>query len=68
MDILAALFIDGIDLRQVAGPSTRIDLSGIQFSAAAPGPVPVTVEPHLVVIVRNPADGRPSACGSTAVM
>ena len=61
MDILAALFIEAIDLRQVAGPSTRIDLSGVQFSAAAPGPVPVTVEPHLVVIVRNPPEGRASA-------
>jgi hypothetical protein len=61
MNILAALFIDGIDLRQVDGPSTRIDLSGVQFSAAAPGPVPVTVEPHLCVIVHNPPDGKPSA-------
>ncbi len=47
MDILAALFIEGIDLRQVEGPSTRIDLTGVQFSAVAPSPVPVTVEPHL---------------------
>ena len=61
MNILAALFIDGIDLRQVDGPSTRIDLRGVQFSATAPGPVPVTVEPHLCVIVHNPADGKPSA-------
>ena len=38
MDILAALFIEGIDLRQVEGPSTRIDLTGVQFSAAAPEP------------------------------
>ena len=52
MDIVAALFIDDIELRQVPGPSTRIDLTGVQFSAAAPGPVPVTVAPHLVVIVR----------------
>src|SRR5512139_3606112 len=58
MDILAALFIDGIDLRQVEGPSTRIDLTGIQFSAAAPGPVPVTVEPHLCVIVHCPPDAK----------
>jgi hypothetical protein len=56
MNILAALFIDGIDLRQVPGPSTRIDLSGVQFSAAAPAPVPVTVEPHLVVIVHCPPE------------
>jgi len=59
--ILAALFMDGIDLRQVAGPSTRIDLTGVQFSGPAPSPVPVTIEPHLVVIVHNPDDGRPSA-------
>ncbi len=56
MDIVAALFIDTIELRQVPGPSTRIDLSGVQFSAPAPGPAPVTIEPHLVVIVRCAAD------------
>ena len=52
MHIVAALFIDNIELRQVPGPSTRIDLTGIQFSAAAPEPVPLTWAPHLVVIVR----------------
>ena len=40
MEIIAALFIDEINLRQVPGPATRIDLSGIQFSAAAPAPCP----------------------------
>ncbi len=58
MQILAALFIDGIELRQVPGPSTRIDLTGVQFSAPAPAPVPVTLEPHLVVIVRCGADEK----------
>jgi hypothetical protein len=58
MDILAALFIEGIDLRQVEGPSTRIDLTGVQFSAAAPSAVPVTVEPHLCVIVHCPPEGK----------
>lgn len=53
MQIVSALFIDDIELRQVPGPATRIDLGGVQFSAPAPGPFPVTVEPHLVVIVRN---------------
>jgi hypothetical protein len=61
MEILAALFIEGIDLRQVPGPSTRIDLTGIQFSAPAPAPPPFTIEPHLVVIVHNPEDGAPDA-------
>jgi hypothetical protein len=56
MQIVAALFTEGIELRQAPGPSTRIDLTGVQFSAAAPAPFPVTVEPHLVVLVRCPAD------------
>lgn len=60
MQIVAALYIDDMDLRQVAGPSTRIDLTGVQFSAPAPGPFPVTVTPHLVVIVRNEVDGAPN--------
>lgn len=56
MDIVAAVFIENIELRQVAGPSTRIDLTGVHFSLAAPTPVPVTVEPHLVVLVRCAPD------------
>lgn len=54
MHILAALFIDDINLRQVAGPSTRIDLGGVQFSAAAPSELPLTWAPHLVVLVHAP--------------
>ena len=61
MNILAALFIDTIDLRQVAGPSTRIDLGGVKFSEPAPGPFPVTLEPHLVVIAHCPEDGSANA-------
>lgn len=61
MQIVAALFADNIELRQVPGPSTRIDLTGIQFSAAAPSPVPVTIAPHLVVIVHCPPGSRDSA-------
>lgn len=61
MHIIAALFIDGIDIRQVPGPSTRIDLSGVQFSAPAPSAPPFTLEPHLVVLVHNPPDAAPSA-------
>jgi len=51
MRLIAAVFIETIELRQVAGPSTRIDLGGIKFSEVAPGPFPVTIEPHLVVLV-----------------
>ncbi len=53
MQIVSALFIDEIELRAVPGPSTRIDLTGIQFSAPAVEPFPLTIAPHLVVIVRN---------------
>jgi hypothetical protein len=57
MEIIAALFIDEINMRQVAGPATHIDLTGVQFSAAAPTPLPLTWAPHLVILVRNPEDG-----------
>jgi hypothetical protein len=60
MQIVSALFIDEIELRQVPGPSTRIDLTGVQFSAPAPGPFPVTVTPHMVVLIRNGAGEAPT--------
>ncbi|MCU1351776.1 MAG: hypothetical protein JWM05_985 [Acidimicrobiales bacterium] len=56
MDIVAAVFIENIELRPAPGPSTRIDLTGIHFSMAAPSAVPVTLEPHLVVLVRCPPE------------
>ena len=56
MDIVAALFVEGINQRQVEGPSTRIDLQGVMFSLAAPTPPPVTLSPHLIVLVRCPPD------------
>ncbi|MBA2609109.1 MAG: hypothetical protein H0U92_09235 [Actinobacteria bacterium] len=51
MQILAALFIDTIDFRQAEGPSTRIDLGGVQFSFASADPLPVSLTPHLVILV-----------------
>lgn len=61
MDIVAALFIESFDLRPVPGPSTRIDLLGAMFSMPAPAAPPVTVTPHLIVLVRSrrsdPPDG-----------
>jgi len=56
MHIVAAVFIENIELRAVPGPSTRIDLTGVHFSMAAPGPVPLTLEPHLLVLVHSPVD------------
>jgi hypothetical protein len=61
MDIVAAVFTERFDMRQVPGPSTRLDLLGVHFSLAAPSPVPVTVEPHLVVLLRCPPEEDGSA-------
>src|SRR2546423_1748830 len=55
MEIVAALFIENLDVRPVPGPSTRIDLTGIMFSLPAPQPPPVTLTPHLIVLARCPA-------------
>lgn len=51
MDIIAAVFIEAIDIRSEAGPSTKIDLTGVHFSEVAPSAVPFTIEPHLLVLV-----------------
>ncbi len=52
--MLAALFVEGLGQRQVEGPSTRIDLTGVMFSLAAPSELPVSLSPHLVVLIRCP--------------
>jgi hypothetical protein len=53
MDIVAALFIEGIDLSSAfPGGPTKIDITGVHFSATPPSPPPVTVAPHMVVLVR----------------
>jgi hypothetical protein len=59
MEIVAALFVEGIDFRQVAGPSTRIDITGAFFSTSVDA-YPAHLEPHLVVLVRAPvgSDGN----------
>jgi hypothetical protein len=54
MDIVAALFVEGIDFRQAEGPSTRIDMTGVFFSTAVDS-YPATLQPHLVVLVRSAA-------------
>ena len=54
MEIVAALFVEGIEFRQVDGPSTRIDITGAFFSTAVEA-YPAAMTPHLVVLVRSPA-------------
>jgi hypothetical protein len=56
MQIVSALFVENFNLRQAPGPSTRIDLTGVFFSMAAPSPAPVAIEPHLVALIWCPAD------------
>ena len=55
MEIVAALFVEGIDFRQVEGPATRIDITGAFFSTAVAVVSRRSSTPHLVVLVRAPA-------------
>ncbi|MDZ4826733.1 MAG: hypothetical protein SGJ13_09785 [Actinomycetota bacterium] len=57
MEIVAALFVESINFRQVEGPSTRIDITGAFFSTAV-AEYPTQLTPHLVVLVRAPAGGE----------
>lgn len=56
MEIVSALFVENFDIRQDAGGSARLDLTGVYFSMSAPGDFPVSLEPHLLVLVRCPED------------
>jgi hypothetical protein len=55
MEIVAALFVENLEFRQVAGPSTRIDITGAFFSTTVPS-YPALLTPHLVVLVRVPEE------------
>ena len=54
MQIVAALFVEEFEMRQAPGPSTRIDMTGVMFSMAAPEPAPLTITPHLVGLIFCP--------------
>jgi len=56
MQIVSTLFVESFDMRQAPGPSTRIDITGVFFSIAAPQAVPVTIEPHLLALIYCPPD------------
>lgn len=53
---MSALFVEAFDMRQADGGSARLDLTGVYFSMAAPDPFPVKLTPHLLVLVRCPAE------------
>ncbi|HEX6238989.1 MAG TPA: hypothetical protein VFZ68_17455 [Acidimicrobiales bacterium] len=64
MDIVAALFIEAIDMRPTfEGGPTLIDLGGVHFSTVADQPPPLTLTPHLIVLVR----GTPGEPGQGAL-
>lgn len=59
MDVVAALFFEDMDTKQAfAGGPTALDLGGVHFSAAAPSPPPVTMAPHMIVLVRCREDEK----------
>jgi hypothetical protein len=51
VQVLSAFFIDTFEPRSAAGGATRIDITGVHFSLAAPSAVPVRVEPHLLALI-----------------
>lgn len=53
---MSALFVENLGQRQATGGATRIDLTGVMFSIAASSPPPITISPHLVILVRCPPD------------
>jgi hypothetical protein len=55
VEIVAALFIEDVNFRQVAGPSTRIDITGAYFSTRAET-FPSVLTPHLLVLLRAESD------------
>jgi hypothetical protein len=55
MEIVAALFVEDLAFRQVAGPATRIDITGAYFSTVLDS-FPTTFTPHLLVLLRAESD------------
>ena len=53
MKILAALFIDDISMFEIENGLTRLNLSGVQFTIAVSEPFPLTLAPHLVVLIHS---------------
>ncbi|MCP3934618.1 MAG: hypothetical protein GY708_04515 [Actinomycetia bacterium] len=56
MEIVSSLFVEDFDIRQEPGGSARLDLGGVYFSTTASDGFPLTLEPHLLVLVRCPLD------------
>ena len=59
MNIVAALFVESLDLRATfEGGPTLIDLTGVHFSAVPPSPPPVTIAPTIGLYFGDHAPSR----------
>ena len=54
MEIITALFLEHFEMRQAEGGSARLDLSGVHFSLTPQEAFPITIQPHLMVLLRCP--------------
>ena len=61
MKILAALFLDDISMFENEHGLTRLNLTGVQFTVAVSEQFPVTLAPHLVVLIHSDEDGSGTA-------
>jgi hypothetical protein len=55
VEIVAALFIEDVNFRQVAGGPARIDITGAYFSTKVEA-FPTVITPHLLVLLRAESD------------
>lgn len=60
MEIVAGLFVEALNFREIEGGFTRIDITGAFFTQPLPE-FPASLEPHLVVLVHEPVDGTGQA-------
>ena len=60
MDIVSALFIENFDLRQVPGPRPAWTWPASCSRCRRPHAPPVTVTPHLIVLVRSRPEDPPN--------
>tara|TARA_Y100000590_G_scaffold355467_1_gene409242 strand:- start:2184 stop:2567 length:384 start_codon:yes stop_codon:yes gene_type:complete len=54
VEIITALFLEHFEMRQAEGGSARLDLSGVHFSLTPQEAFPITIQPHLMVLLRCP--------------
>lgn len=61
MKILAALFLDDISMFENEHGLTRLNLTGVQFTITVSEQFPVTLAPHLVILIHSDEDENGTA-------